>query len=171
MSYSKDTFINDRERELNGLPAIYAGMSKTDISITAKTAVDNLLESGNVLAIAEQVAAMELFLKEVKDDPRYTEAVRGEVEKYGKLYTAGSGCKIEPAEVGTKYDFSLCNDPILVQFEQRLASAEEAVKQRKEFLKTVPLSGMDIITEDGEPVRVYPPSKSSKSSFKVTLSR
>lgn len=161
----------DREREANGLPIIYAGMSKTDIAITAKSAVDNLLESGNTLAIAEQVAAMETFLKEVKSDERYTKAVREEVEKYGKEYKAASGAKIELAETGTKYDFSKCGDPILEQFEQRLSSAEEAVKQRKEFLKTVPLSGMDIITEDGEPVKVFPPSKTSTSSFKITLKK
>jgi hypothetical protein len=171
MSQSKETFMADREREQNALPIIYAGMSKTDISIAAKSAVDNLLENGNTLQIAEQIAALETFLKEVKADDRYAKAVRDEVEKYGKVYTAGSGAKIEVAEVGTKYDFSQCNDPILYQFEQRLQGAEEAVKQRKEFLKTVPLSGMDIITEDGEPVKVYPPSKSSKSSFKIELKK
>jgi hypothetical protein len=43
------------------------------------------------------------------------------------------------------------------------------VKARKEFLKTVPLSGLEILTKDGELVTVYPPAKSSKSSFKVSL--
>lgn len=172
MSQSKETFMSDRERELNDLPIIYAGMSKTDIAIAAKTAVDNLLDSGNTLKIAEQVAALELFLKEVKGDDRYTKAVRDEVEKYGKTYTAGSGAKIELAETGTAYDFSKCEDVVLERWEAKLKELEEKVKARKDLLKTVPSEGLtQVDTETGETFTVFPPSKSSKSSFKITLSK
>jgi len=49
---------------------------------------------------------------------------------------------------------------------------DEALKARKEFLKTVPIEGLTVVdTASGETVTVYPPSKSSNSSYKVSLPR
>ena len=172
MSQASETFIAERERELNGLPIIRSGMSKTDLSIAAKTAVDNLMERGNVLEIAEQVSCMEHFLKEVKADPRYTRYVREEVEKYGKEFKTSSGAKIELAEVGTKYDFSQCGDVVLQRWENSLSELEEKIKARKDLLKSVPSEGLtQVDMETGETFTVYPPSKSSTSSVKITLSK
>lgn len=105
----------------------------------------------------------------IPEDKEFVDMVRDEVAKFGKTATTNRGVKIELAETGTSYDFSECNDPELVELEAEAASVAEKVKQRREFLKIVPPTGMDIITKDGEAVTVYPPAKSSKSSYKVTL--
>jgi hypothetical protein len=86
-------------------------------------------------------------------------------------FTTGRGVKFTIAETGTSYDFSNCNDPVLVRLEEQAKEAAEKVKQRKEFLKTVDAAiGLVITdTESGETVTVYPPSKTSKSSFKISL--
>jgi hypothetical protein len=55
--------------------------------------------------------------------------------------------------------------------EDELIQIDKSMKWRKDFLKTVPVSGLDIITEDGEAVRIYPPSKKSTSSYKVELAK
>ncbi len=149
----------------------YSGLKKSQISGLAQIAVEAVLETGNVLDVAESLSAMEDFIKSIKADKRFTDYVRDEAAKFGKLFTSQSGAKIELAEVGSKYDFSLCNDPELQESENHLIFYEKEVKDRKEFLKTIPSAGLDIITKDGEPIKIYPPSKTSTSSYKVTLSK
>lgn len=149
---------------------VYSGLKKSEISNLANVAVESLLESGNVLEVAESLSAMEEFIKSVKGDKRFTEYVREETTKFGKQFSSASGAKIELAEVGTKYDFNVCADPELQRWEQQLTSAEDMVKKRKDFLKTIPVEGIEIITDD-EVVRVYPPAKSSTSSYKITLAK
>jgi hypothetical protein len=80
------------------------------------------------------------------------------------------GVKFTLAEVGTAYDFSQCNDIELEKLESKAKEAADMVKVRKEFLKTVPPSGLLVTDkETGDTYEVFPPAKSSKSSFKVTL--
>ena len=105
----------------------------------------------------------------IPEDKELIEMIRDEVTKYGKSYTTPRGVKFELAETGTAYDFSKCNDPELVLFEQHALETAEKVKARKEFLKTVPSKGLEVHTGDGELITVYPPAKSSKSSYKVSL--
>lgn len=100
--------------------------------------------------------------KEIKD------MVREEVAKYNGKYTSPRGVKFENAEVGTKYNFSQCGDSILVRLEAEAKAAADALKERQEFLKKVPTAGMEIRNDD-ELVMIYPPSKSSTSSYKITL--
>ncbi|HEX8331895.1 MAG TPA: hypothetical protein VF622_04690, partial [Segetibacter sp.] len=77
---------------------------------------------------------------------------------------------IEACETGSAYHFENCNDPELTELEQALLSAKSAVDARKAFLKTVPKGGMDVRYRD-ELITVYPPYKTSNSSFKITLAK
>jgi hypothetical protein len=105
----------------------------------------------------------------IPEDKELIEMIREEVTKYGKTFTTPRGVKFELAETGTAYDFSQCNDSELLALEQQAQEATEKVKARKEFLKTVPSKGLEIHDGDGELYTVYPPSKSSKSSYKVSF--
>lgn len=156
--------------QITALELFETGLKKSDLRIMASNAVDSVLERGNVLQVAEALSAMENFVKEVKDDPRFKDYVREEATKTPKGFISNSGAKIECCEVGTSYDFSNCNDPKLDILEDQLKTITDEVKARKDFLKTVPLSGMDVYVMD-ELVTVYPPSKTSTSSFKVTLAK
>lgn len=154
------------------LPALVeGGYSKKELQGYATGIVDEVLDRGIPLEMAEKISATEQLIKFIKEDKRYVDYVRDELAKYKGKYSSESGTKIEAAEVGTKYDFSNCNDPELKELEIGLFQFETAVNDRKAFLKTVPISGMNIITIQGEAVTVYPPSKTSTSSFKTTLSK
>lgn len=177
--------INEMEPSSNDYPEDYEyqresfaplnfykrGLKKSQIKEIAASAVENVLINGDPLLVAEALAGMEAFIKEVKADERFKNYTREETAKYPKGFISASGAKIELAEVGSSYNYDQCNDEVLVELEEKLAELEVKVKERKEFLKTIPLAGIDIITADGEAVHLYPPSKSSISSYKVTLSK
>ena len=150
------------------LPQLSSGLSKTQIKVVAQKSVQELLNTGNILEAAEMISVMETFIKEVRSSKEFTEYVRDEVSKNGKDVTNPSGAKIELAETGVKYDYSKCGDTVLETLEQQLQSIETSIDERKQFLKTLPLSGIEIVNED-EVTKVYPPSKQSNSSYKITL--
>jgi hypothetical protein len=154
----------------NKLPAITAGLTKTQIIELAKFGVDYVLETGQPELVAEQISVMENYIKAVKADERFTEYVRDELAKNKGKITTASGAKIEVMEGGTKYHFENCQDPIYSELISEQDSLNGRIKAREQFLKTIPAEGMDIRHED-ELVTIYPPYKTSTSTYKVTLSK
>ena len=153
------------------LPIISNELTKTQVKVIADQCVFDLTENGNIMQAIETMAKMELLIKEIKASKIFSEYALNELSKYGKGVTTQSGTKIELAEVGTKYNFENCNDEILNTLNDKLEAIEILIKERKDFLKTLPSAGMDIITTDGEVVKIYPPYKTSTSSFKTTISK
>ena len=137
----------------------------------ASTTMDELMENGRIIEAADMIAKMEFFMKELKNNPEYVDYLRYEVAKYGGAHTTPSGTRIELAEVGTKYDYVFCEDDILNDLVISRLALEEQIKERQEFLKNLPSEGIEIISRYGEVKRIYPPSKSSTSSIKCTISK
>lgn len=153
------------------LPVINHQLNKQQIKEMSVELVNNISENGNVIEAVESMARMELLIKEIKANKDFSEYALSEIAKFGKLHTTASGTKIELAEVGTKYHFELCNDEMLKDLENQLSSIENLIKERKDFLKTLSSEGMDIVTTGGELIRIYPPYKTSTSSYKTTISK
>lgn len=153
------------------LPSITTHQSKTDLNVISESFISEISEKGSSINALEVIAKMEYLIKQIRSSNEFVDLIREEVSKYGKMLTTPTGVKIELAEVGTKYDFSQCNDDILCELEYQLSVYESKVKERKEFLKTVSKEGIDVIAEGGEVKRIFPPSKSSTSSFKTTISK
>ncbi|CAB5218793.1 hypothetical protein UFOVP215_10 [uncultured Caudovirales phage] len=152
------------------LPQIGAGLTKNQIKIIAQNSVNELLENGRILEAAEALSIMEKFIEEVRGSKAFTDFVRDEIAKNGKEIINSSGAKLELSEVGIKYDFSQCNDPILIQLEARFGGAKAMLDERKKYLKAIPSLGVEVLIED-ELVKLFPPSKSSSSTYKITLSK
>ena len=105
-------------------------------------------------------------------DKEFMSYIREEIAKYPKAqFTTERGVKFENAEVGNKYDFTNCGDQELIDMEAKAEELAEKIKAKREFLKTVPAEGLDIISAGGEVVKVYPPAKKSTSSFKITMAK
>lgn len=152
------------------LPQISAGLTKNQIKIIAQNSINELMDSGRILEAAEALSIMEKFIEEVRSSKAFTDYVREEVAKNGKEITNSSGAKIELSEAGTKYDFSQCNDPILAQLQAKFEGAKAILDERKAYLKNIPSAGVDVLIED-EVVKLYPPSKTSSSTYKITLAK
>jgi hypothetical protein len=151
------------------IPYIGEGLTKNQIEQLANLSVENVLEEGNVFLVAEALSAMEKFVEAVKKDPRFIDFLRDELSKHKGKITTASGAKLEACEVGTKYNFDLCGDPVYQNLGDQKKQLDHQIKEREVFLKAIPEAGMEIRHED-ELVQLYRPTKTSTSSFKVTLS-
>lgn len=100
---------------------------------------------------------------------RYRALVMDAAAKYGQKFELHNAA-FSVGEVGVRYDFSMCGDPYLQRAEAEQSAATAKVKERQDLLKTVPVSGLDIVDlASGEMVKVYPPSKSGTTALKTTL--
>ena len=128
------------------------------------------LESGNAdpIKVHLQVKAMEDVVKSLNDNKEYKSLVLDAAEKNGKKFTY-QNAEFSIKEVGTKYDYSNCGDTILAADQAQLDILSEKIKSRQKFLQAIGVEGLDIITEDGEAAKIYPPSKTSTTSVAVTL--
>lgn len=107
--------------------------------------------------------AQDRIIKEIRDN------FVNEASKYPEQSFEFNGAKIEKAEVGTKYNYSVCKDPIYDRRLWILEKAKAELTEREIFLKALkePLSIVD--EETGEVIKIHPPIKTSTSSLKVTI--
>lgn len=121
------------------------------------------------LKIHLQVKAMEEVIENLKAEPAYKESVLTAAQQHGKKFQYGSA-EVAIQEVGTKYDYSGTNDPVIDRLKWQADKAASELKERQKFLQNIPTDGMVITDEEtGETVKVYPPAKSSTTSVVVRL--
>lgn len=95
-------------------------------------------------------------------------AVLSQLAKYPKGATKELSAKAETTEAGVKYDYS--QDATWCKLNERLETYKALLKGRETFLKgiTKPLEVID--PETGEVSTIYPPTKTSTETPKITLS-
>ncbi len=99
------------------------------------------------------------------------ELVSEEIAKYGKTAEM-HGAKLTVKETGVKYDFSQCGDPIYNGLVAQLEEVQRKVKERQDFLKHIPTSGITELNEEtGEVVFITPPSRSASESIVITFAK
>lgn len=129
---------------------------------------NNLMEGlADPLKVHLQVKCMEDIIKQLTSNTVYKDIVLTEAQKYGKSFEQHNA-KFEIKEMGVKYDYSNCGDPVYRELEDKLSILEAEIKNRQTLLKSIPISGQEILIGD-ELVKVYPPSKSSTTSITVNL--
>jgi hypothetical protein len=140
------------------------------IAQKATVFVDKVLEQGDPLRVAENLAAIQLFVKNVEADDRLNEYVLNVLDHNAGKVETKDGTKVERVEAGAKYDYSKCGDPVLQDLYRKLDDIKRQVKHREQFVQAAPAAGCEIIVDGGEVVTIYPPTKTSISTYKVTLS-
>lgn len=143
-------------------------ITKGDITAVVNDMVENVLEKGNPLEAAEKIKVMEEIISGFKSDKRYKDYVIEELNKWGKGgYTSPRGVKISTMEAGGgQYDYSVCNDPVVIDMQEKL-------KTRQEFLKKLPPEGV-VITDQttGETNTIYPARKpTTTTTYKIVLAK
>ena len=118
------------------------------------------------LKVAVHLKALEALISKLRKDEQiqdYTlEQALKENEKTFKIY----GAEISIREMGTKYDYSICNDSLLCGLYGQLDLIKKQIKQRETMLKTIN-EDKPLISLDGE--ILHPPMKRSKTGIAITL--
>jgi len=128
------------------------------------------IENGTADAIKVhlQLKAMEEIVKTLTTNESYKTHLIDAAEKNGKKFMAFNA-EFSIKEMGQKYDFTYCGDVELLEFYTQQEKLKYLIKEREDFLKKVPVSGMQKVTETGEVITLFPPSKTSTTTVAVTL--
>lgn len=144
--------------------------TKRDIESIADQIVTDYVEHGtNIMKVAEQMAKIDLLIKQIKGDSRYISYIREELQKHGNKFKSEYGTKIDSCEVGYKWDWASTNDHKVYELQKEHERITKLLKEREEFLKALPKDGIEIHDGDGVLYTIYPPAQTSVSSYKVTI--
>jgi hypothetical protein len=149
------------------LPSIKEGLSKKQIAELADQSVNTVLEQGNVFEVAEALAAMEEFVKNVRKDERFVDFLRDELTKHRGRLTTNSGARIEICEAGVSYDYS--GNGEWRELDQQIKMLTDQRKAVEEKLRKLAPGRMAVDPETGEVLEG--PLKTSKSTYRITLSK
>lgn len=143
-------------------------VSKSGIQTFSKQLIESVQNGEvNALELKATFKAMESIIEKVNEATKENQL--REAEKYPEKTFSLFGCTIEKAEVGVKYDYSICGDPIYNQRVKILEEAEKQLKERADFLKALkePLTLVD--DESGEVATVRPPLKKGTQGLKFSI--
>lgn len=135
-----------------------------------KNLIRSSVEKGEVnpLVFLKQVTALEQLVKELKQDVVIKDIILEESEKYNAKSFSDFGANFQIKEVGVKYDFSQCGDPLWEDLNKQITTLNESKKAVETRLKAIdPYS--TVYSEDG--VRLTPPAKSSTTQVVITLNK
>lgn len=142
--------------------------SKTERQEFAQSVINNAKEGLlNPLKLHLQVKCLEDLIKQITSNPSYRELTLDEAYKYGKTFEHYNA-KFEIKEMGVKYDYSVCNDPVYNSLKIELEALQEKIKAREMVLKSISPQGLQTLIED-EVVTLYPPNKTSTTTISVNL--
>jgi hypothetical protein len=158
---------NAETKHFASLPTIKDGLNKKQIAELADQSVSNVLEQGNIFQVAEALAAMEEFVKNVRKDERFVEFLREELTKHRGRLTTNSGARIEVCEAGVMYDYSSNGE--WRELDEQIKILTEQRKFVEEKLRKLDPGKMAVDPETGEVLEG--PVKTSKSTYRITLSK
>jgi hypothetical protein len=142
--------------------------SKADRHEFAQSVIQGIKDgNSDPLKVHHQVKCLEDLIKSITNDPDYKVLTLSEASKYGKSFDHYNA-RFEIKEMGVKYDYSVCNDPVYNKLKAQLTVLEDEIKAREKYLKAIPTSGIEQLFED-EIVKVYPPNKTSTTTITVNL--
>lgn len=159
--------MENKVLQRNELPVIKAGLGKRQIAALAGQTVDGVMEADSALPLAEAIAAMEEFAKQVRKDERFVDRLRDEIIMHnGRMHTA-SGAKLEVTEAAVQYDYA--QDGGWRALTQQIEALMEARRQLEVKLRSIAPGKMWVDHETGEVLEG--PQKSSRSTYRITLSK
>ena len=148
-------------------------VNKTNLDRATRRFVQ-MIEDGDVnpLDTIVKMHAVGKLVEGVIKNIMVKDTVKAELERYGTKTVKYNGVTFQLKAVSTKYDYSVCNDPIWQRLKNNADIAAAALKEREEFLKMIPLEGftqVDPLT--GEVVQTIRPEKRSEEGYSITIDK
>lgn len=119
-------------------------------------------------AYAKMKAVAETIGTALKDR-ELTEALISEVDDFGKQRATWHGVEFQRAEMGVKYDYSVCGDSVWNELAEQKRQLEAQMKEREAFLKTI--TGAIEVADAATGELLAPPARTSSTGVKVTFSK
>lgn len=120
-------------------------------------------------AVVKAKSIIEALTKFINDD-RIKDCTMSEIEKYGKE-TSWNGAKLAIKEVGVKYDYTNCSDPIYKDLLQQKQLLDKKIKDREAFLKSLSERTTIVDDETGEVSTIIPPVRMASQGYSITFSK
>lgn len=142
--------------------------SKADIARYVEQVVSEI-KGGvmNPLTAKLYIKSLQKSLKEIEE--QIDDDVMSEAGKYVEQSFEYRGAQIDKVELGTKYDFTNCNDKEWNELDMNIKELSEKKKIVEGFLKSLK-EPINLFNENtGETWTVSPPIKTSTSGIKVTI--
>lgn len=151
----------------NALPQLRDGLGKHQIAELAATTVEHALEHDHALSVAEAIAAMEEFVKQVRKDERFVDTVRETISRHNGRLSTSTGAKLELCESAVTYDYA--QDPGWLALTSEINSLVEMRKGLEAKLRSIVPGKLWVDHETGEVIAGVP--KASKSTYRITLAK
>ena len=148
-------------------------VSKTNLDHATRRFVQ-MIEDGDVnpLDTIVKMHAVGKLVEGVTKNIMVKDAVKAELEKYGTKTVKYNGVTFQLKAVSTKYDYSVCNDPIWQRLKNNADTANTDLKDREEFLKMIPMEGITQVDPlTGEVVETSRPDKRSEDGYSITIDK
>ena len=151
----------------NVLALFYTSKQERQTFVT--DAIERILEGHeDPIKALITLKCMEEIIDKITGNKGFKDACITEAEKYGKTFDKVNA-KLAIREAGVRYNFEECGDLELLELMTMRAEIDEKIKKRQEFIKMIPIEGIEVINEDGVISHIYPPSKTSTTTLTVTL--
>jgi hypothetical protein len=153
--------------ELAKLPENIFSMSKKDIQKKVKQIIDWEIKSSSFDPLKVFVASKRAieFFTSISDNVK-DEALK-EAQKYGSESLVKHDAKIDVGSTYTQYDFTVCRDEEYNCLVNEKTTLEAKIKEKEKFLKSL-TKPVNIVSDDGELITVYPPLVKRTDGLKIT---
>lgn len=155
--------INRQLIQINQLPTAKEEIQEFGEAIL-KALDSGIIKASDILLRFKGISKVEEYIK-----GKLTKLAVEEISKFPQGTAEMNGATFQTMEAGISYDFSLCGDPIHTELMQTLEKAKTSIKKREDFLKGINGHETIVIEGTGEIVTIYPPSKKSSTTIKITI--
>ena len=138
---------------------------------TLESFISHLLQEveGGSVDNLELYAKLSGLIKGLEEVKKFTLGFAlDDIEKHGGKFE-GYGYKLAKKEAGARYDFSNCNHPDWIKYNEVIEGYEKAKRSIEHTLKTIkdPMTIVD--EESGDIITINPPIKKSTTTIEVKL--
>ena len=128
------------------------------------------LESGEAdpIKVHAQVKKMEEIVKALNSNETYKSYLLDAAEKNGRKFMAFDA-EWSIKEAGVTYNYDQCCDTVLNDMNAKFKELSAQIKLREKQRQLTKPGGEKVLTEDGEVIICYPPSRTSTTTVTVTL--
>ena len=149
---------------MNELTKVLSKSQVIDLFVETKDQIMSGKQSP--LKTAVHLKALEELIKKLRTDEQIQDyTLEQALLENAKTFTA-YGAEIQIKEMGTKYDFTVCNDSLLDGLYGQMNELKTKIKDRENMLKAISEKN-PVISPEGEILNR--PNKRSKTGISITL--